>query len=223
MSDLASGAVDKDEIPEVAQDGRWRQVLARCPDAIAYAVDRSGMVCCFTGPAQYHDGVGRWMPGQGVERHDMGLAPTAPNFDPAASLTIKPGQKDAYYKMQSEAISPPKDLPRDASPQRVDKVEQPVDPFERDESKPQHGAIPSTDPLPRTNVEKERERNTAIRRQIEAEKAKETPAEAPLSLVETAKILAGAVEDIAAVIPKTKQPKVARARENIKELLERLS
>lgn len=70
----------------------WESILKIEPNAVACALDQSGMLSVFTtGPILGPSG---WFPTNGGKKVSLGLAEISSNFSPGGSLQIRPGFED---------------------------------------------------------------------------------------------------------------------------------
>lgn len=82
----------------------WRRIRGVLPDALAYAVDRSGMQCA-TNTVPYYHQTGKWIPTEGGRRVDLGLVDVPSDYDGRNSLQWAPdyeGDPQAHTRAQEQ-------------------------------------------------------------------------------------------------------------------------
>ena len=94
----------------------WARIRKVLPDAIAYAIDRSGMQCAFTTPPIYHN-TGRWIPSGEGKKANLGIIDVGAECDGANTMQWAPdydGDPDAHKKAQGYHDAQMEDAPKHA-------------------------------------------------------------------------------------------------------------
>lgn len=80
----------------------WDQILEVMPDAIARAIDRAGMLACYTTAPYFHEVSGKWIPTGDGRRVNLGLTAMANLDNVQDTLEIRPGYNDIADQQLAE-------------------------------------------------------------------------------------------------------------------------
>ncbi len=205
------------------EERAWAQVLEVEPEAIAKAIDKAGMLACFTTAPYYHEISGRWIPTGDGRRTNLGLTPIANADEQVNTLEVRPGYQDLVAQQLEEHRQ------RQLTPVQVTEVQSPTkeqlapeytDPTVRgpdavaqpevQADEPEFVGVPPEHPMSNGQVER-----------VEVGGLNQPP-----RVVESRDLLLASVVDLSLeffeALPKAKREKIADQAKALRELRDRL-